>query len=70
MSAIYWSRFDAVYYSRDLKDTAEIGFSDEFQYEDFAKPVHERSIRMVHSYPELGKTAYEAWTNRLNKHPY
>ncbi|MFF2923327.1 hypothetical protein ACFVTP_13140 [Streptomyces celluloflavus] len=70
MSAIYWSRFEAVYYSRDPKATEEIGFSDEYQYEDFKKPVHERSIRMVHCYPELGKTAYEAWTDRPNQHPY
>ncbi|MEV0265416.1 nucleoside deaminase [Streptomyces sp. NPDC050617] len=70
MSAIYWSRFDAVYFSRDLKATEDIGFSDEFQYEDFKKPIHERSIRMVHSYPRLGEAAYEAWANRLNKHPY
>ncbi|MBO1417461.1 nucleoside deaminase [Streptomyces sp. FH025] len=70
MSAIYWSRLDAVYYSQDLEDTAKIGFSDEYQYEDFKKPVHERSIRMVHSYPKLGKSAYEAWAERPNKHPY
>ncbi|TBO58202.1 nucleoside deaminase [Streptomyces kasugaensis] len=71
MSAIYWSRLDAVYFSRDLDDTAEIGFSDEFQYEDFKKPVDERSIHMEQSYPELGKVAYDAWTSRGDdKHPY
>ncbi len=70
MSAIYWSRFDAVYFSRDLKATEAIGFSDEFQYEDFKKPIHERSIHMEHRYPELGKPAYEAWKTRPEKHPY
>ncbi|MFI8434720.1 nucleoside deaminase [Streptomyces sp. NPDC079020] len=70
MSAIYWSRFDAVYFSRDLKATEEIGFSDEYQYEDFKKPIGERSIRMVQSFPELGRSAYDAWRNRPEKHPY
>ncbi|GAB2904374.1 nucleoside deaminase [Streptomyces mayteni] len=70
MSAIYWSRFDALYYSRNLHDTAEIGFSDEFQYQDFTKPDNKRIIHMEQSYPELGKKAYKAWAVRPNKHPY
>ncbi|MET8544744.1 nucleoside deaminase [Kitasatospora sp. NPDC004799] len=70
MSAIYWARIDAVYFSRDLEDTAEIGFSDEYQYEDFKKPLNERSILIEQSYPKLGKPAYRAWKSRPNKHPY
>ncbi|WP_416874578.1 hypothetical protein [Kitasatospora sp. SC0581] len=70
MSAIYWSRFDAVYFSRNLAETAEIGFSDEYQYDDFKKPIEERSIRMVQFCPELGKPAYDAWRARPDKHPY
>ncbi|UKY48799.1 nucleoside deaminase [Streptomyces inhibens] len=70
MSAIYWSRMDAVYYSCDLDDTARIGFDDTFQYEDFKKPLDQRRIKVEQIYPELGAHAYEAWTNREEKHPY
>ncbi|ANW21646.1 nucleoside deaminase [Streptomyces clavuligerus] len=70
MSAIYWSRCDAVYFSCDLNATAKIGFSDEYQYEDFKKPLHERSIRIEHCYPELGAAAYRAWSDKPNHHPY
>ncbi|MFF2117055.1 hypothetical protein ACFVXH_06965 [Kitasatospora sp. NPDC058184] len=66
MSAIYWSRFDAVYFSRNLDETAEIGFSDEHQYKDFEK----RSIHMEQSFRKLGKVPYDAWRDRPNKHPY
>ncbi|MFF2618027.1 hypothetical protein [Kitasatospora sp. NPDC058046] len=70
MSAICWSRCEAVYFSRNLAETAEIGFSDEYQYDDFKKPIEERSIRMVQFCPELGKPAYDAWRARPDKHPY
>jgi tRNA(Arg) A34 adenosine deaminase TadA len=70
MSAIYWSRIDAVYYSCDLADTARIGFDDTFQYEDFQRPLDERRIKIAQIYPELGAHAYAAWTNRADRHAY
>ena len=62
MSAIYWSRIDNVYFSCDWKATQEIGFDDAFQYEDFVKPLDERRIQIEQIHPELGATAYEAWS--------
>lgn len=70
MSAIYWARIDAVYFAKDLDETSRIGFDDEFQYEDFAKPYSERSIAIAQFEPELATEAYAAWENRPNKHPY
>ncbi|MCR8575745.1 nucleoside deaminase [Streptomyces sp. Isolate_219] len=70
MSAIYWSRIDAVYYSCDLADTARIGFDDTFQYEDFQRPLDERRIKIAQIYPELGAHAYAAWSNRPDRHAY
>ncbi|MEW1654713.1 nucleoside deaminase [Streptomyces sp. NPDC093707] len=70
MSAIYWSRIDAVYFSCDWQATEEIGFSDAFQYEDFRKPPGERSIAIAQMYPELGARAYQAWTDKPDRHPY
>ena len=70
MSAIYWSRIDAVYYSSDLRSTREIGFDDAFQYADFGKPEDQRSIVVEQVNPELGHEAYAAWEKKSNKHPY
>ncbi|MFI1470199.1 nucleoside deaminase [Streptomyces wuyuanensis] len=70
MSAIYWSRIGEVYYSCDWKATQKIGFDDEFQYEDFAKPPDQRSITLEQFMPELGTVSYEAWANKGNRHPY
>ncbi|MFV8132125.1 nucleoside deaminase [Streptomyces syringium] len=70
MSAIYWSRIDAVYFSRSLEDTRSIGFDDSFQYEDFGKPLEERRIDIQQIHPEIGARAYDAWTNKPDRHPY
>ncbi|RAG83583.1 nucleoside deaminase [Streptacidiphilus pinicola] len=70
MSAIYWSRIDAVYYSCDLAATREIGFDDAFQYEDFQRPLDQRRIRVEQIHPEMGADAYKAWTDKSDRHPY
>lgn len=70
MSAIYWSRLEAVYYSCDLKATREIGFDDAYQYEDFEKPLDQRRIPVEQIHPELGAMAYQAWTDKKDRHPY
>ncbi len=70
MSAIYWARIDAVYFANDLVETSRIGFDDEFQYQDFARPYEQRSIAIRQFRPDLAKSAYQAWDSRPNKHPY
>ncbi|WP_432035033.1 nucleoside deaminase [Streptomyces cucumeris] len=70
MSAIYWSRIDAVYFSCDLAATAKIGFDDAYQYEDFQKPMDQRRILIEQIHPELGAEAYKAWTDKADRHPY
>lgn len=70
MSAIYWARIDAVYFANDLEATRAIGFDDAFQYEDFARPMHERRIKIEQLRPDLGAAAYEAWATKSDRHPY
>lgn len=70
MSAIYWARIDAVYFASDLDATSTIGFDDAFQYEDFARPYPERSIKISQFRPDLGEVPYRAWAEKPDKHPY
>jgi guanine deaminase len=70
MSAIYWSRIDAVYFANDYDETSKIGFDDAFQYEDFAKPYAERRIKLEQFRPDLGELSNKAWAQKHDKHPY
>lgn len=70
MSAIYWSRISRVYYACSAEDTREIGFDDAFQYEDFARPIADRRIPITQLGLEDGRTAYRAWSEKADRHPY
>ncbi|MEV0351433.1 nucleoside deaminase [Nonomuraea sp. NPDC050680] len=70
MSAIYWSRIDRVYFAFDLAATKKIGFDDEFQYQDFTRPLDERRILIQQAQPDLGTKACAAWMNKPGRHPY
>jgi tRNA(Arg) A34 adenosine deaminase TadA len=71
MSAIYWARISHLYFGASLKDTTAIGFDDAFQYKDFTKPWSERSIAVTENFErDMALTAYRAWEDKKDRHPY
>ena len=44
LAAIYWARSKAIYYANTRKDAADIGFDDDFLYEELKKNLEERSL--------------------------
>lgn len=72
MSAIYWSRIDHLYFGASLEDTSHIGFSDEFQYQDFRLPWGQRKgIAATPNFErEMALAAYQAWENKQDHHYY
>jgi len=72
MSAIYWSRIDHLYFGASLEDTSHIGFSDEFQCQDFTLPWGERKgIAVTPNFErETALAAYQAWENKQDHHYY
>ena len=41
LGAIYWSHIDKIYYANNRKDAAEIGFDDDFIYQENALPLEQ-----------------------------
>jgi pyrimidine deaminase RibD-like protein len=70
LAAIYWSRIDAVYYGNTKTDAAKIGFDDKFIYEEFAKPIEERKIKMTQICSEVANIAFKEWVDKSDKVPY
>jgi guanine deaminase len=72
MSAIYWSRIDHLYFGASLEDTSHIGFSDEFQYQDFTLPWGQRKgIAVTPNFErETALAAYQAWESKQDHHYY
>lgn len=44
LAAIYWARPKAIYYANTRKDAADIGFDDDFLYEELKRNLEERSL--------------------------
>jgi tRNA(Arg) A34 adenosine deaminase TadA len=67
LSAIYWAHIDTVYYANTKEDAANIGFDDKFIYDEIAKPVSQRKIKMVQIGQTDAVTAFQSWTKKKDK---
>lgn len=63
---------DRVYFGTRLEDTSNVGFDDEFQYDDFKLPWKER--KAIECHPDFEREyalkACQAWASKQDRHPY
>ncbi len=70
LGAIYWARLDHIYYANDRKAAAEIGFDDNFIYEEIATPMDQRQRPIEQLLPEAGRKAFDMWRQKTDKTEY
>lgn len=70
LGAIYWARFDKVYYANTRHDAAQIGFDDAFIYEEIEKPHPQRRLSIEHLPNEKALAAFQLWQGKQNKTIY
>ena len=70
LSALYWSRCDAVYYGNSAADAAAIGFDDAFLYHQLKLPIQERSLPMQRMMPDQAIESFNAWRAKPDKIEY
>jgi tRNA(Arg) A34 adenosine deaminase TadA len=70
LSAIYWSRIDTIYYANSRKDAQDIGFDDDFIYEEIKKENKERKIVMNKMSNDYSEIAFREWKNKTDKKEY
>jgi tRNA(Arg) A34 adenosine deaminase TadA len=70
LGAIYWAHLARINFGNVAADAAKIGFDDSFIYEQFARPVHQRTIPVVQMMREQALAGFRAWQERTNKIPY
>ncbi len=70
LGAIYWARFDKLYYAATKDDAARAEFDDSFIYKEFALPKEERSILSVQMMRESAVKVFDEWIKTENKIPY
>ena len=70
LSAIYWSRIKTVYYENTRTDAKNIGFDDEFIYDELNKDNNEKSIKLYKCNTEYGKEPFNEWLEKNDKIEY
>lgn len=70
MAAIYWARPDKVYYGNSKTDAAEIGFDDDFIYQEISLPYSERKIPILRIMEIEALEAFKEWSNKNDKIRY
>lgn len=70
LAAIYWSRPKAVYYACTKEDAAEIGFDDDYIYNQIYKPIEERDLKLVKIKSEESLEVFKKWEAKEDKIRY
>ena len=61
LSAIYWSRISTVYYANTKNDAADIGFDDQFIYEEISLPIEKRKLALHRILGSEALKAFDLW---------
>lgn len=70
LGAIYWAHIDRIYYANDRKDAAEIGFDDDFIYEEIGKKPEDRRTPLLPLLRDEGLKSFRLWSEKEDKTEY
>ncbi len=70
LGAIYWARPAQVFYGCTREDAAEIGFDDQFIYDEIEKTIDERHLKIVNFLRDEALVVFENWANKPDKTEY
>lgn len=70
LGAIYWAHLDKIYYANNRKDAANIGFDDDFIYQEIeVKPQYRKKPSEI-LMREEGLEAFRIWNKKTDKIEY
>lgn len=70
LGAIYWARPARVFYACTREDAANIGFDDQFIYEEIEKNFEHRQMKLVNLMRDEGLTIFDNWADKTDKTKY
>ncbi len=70
LGAIYWARPARVVYASTKDDAREIGFDDDFIYEELELEQHKRKIKFTQIMKKTAQKAFNVWKTLKDKIPY
>jgi guanine deaminase len=70
LGAIYWSRIDIIYYANTKKDAADIGFDDQFIYDEIDLAMEKRKLPAIPLLRNEAQQAFVQWAGSALKVEY
>lgn len=70
LGAIYWARIEHLYFANTKKDADDIGFSDNFIYEELDKHYTHRNLKTDTMMREEALEAFNKWRDNEDKTEY
>jgi guanine deaminase len=70
LAAIYWARFEKVFYANTRQDAAKIKFDDDFIYREISKPIMRRKIPMKQLLRADALKVFAEWKAKPDKIRY
>ena len=70
LGAIYWAHLDKIYYANNRKDAANIGFDDDFIYQELELAPGKRRKPSEILLPEEAIKAFNMWRDKTDKTEY
>ena len=70
LGAIYWARIDRIFYGNNRQDAADIGFDDDFIYQELARPMDNRSTPIIPILQDEALHSFRLWTEKTDKTKY
>jgi guanine deaminase len=70
LSALYWSRCDAIFFGNTATDAAAAGFDDSFLYEEIKRPLDQRKIPIQRMLGDQAIVSFNTWRARTDKIEY
>ena len=70
LGAIYWARPEKMYYANTKVDAANIGFDDQFIYEEIELPLSYRKLKCEHLLNDEALVVFNEWSEKQDKIEY
>ncbi len=70
LGAIYWARIDKLYFAANKTDAKNIGFDDEFIYNEIDLPFEKRKLKTTQMLQKEAVSVFELWGKMENKTEY
>lgn len=70
LGAIYWAGLKQIFYGNTRKDAADIGFADDFIYEELERPLEHRRLPIRPLLRDEAQECFRLWEKKSDKVEY